>query len=1104
MQNGRTKKRAARASRLMALALCLLVAVVPAWAQPDALEESQRLISESVRLFREGKYREAVPMAERAVTLREKLLGPDHPLVANSLNNLAKLYEELGDAERAVPLYDRAIKSYEKTLGAEHMALAAPLHNLGELYSAIGEYERGEPLFLRAIAIVTKALGAEHPHAATSANSLALLYRLTGRYDKAEEYFRRALAIREKVLGPESGEAAESLGGLALLARVRGDYAGSDALFRRAIAALEKSIGPEHPRTAAYLNSYAILLVAKADYAQAETVYQRVLAVREKTYGPEHRTVAETLNNIGLLYKVRGDDAQAERLFLRALAIHEKVYGPGTGTAADFLNNLAELYRTRGDYAQAEGFYRRALAAYEKAHGPEHPALAAALNNFALFYSGQGDLARAEPLIRRAIEIGEKTLGPEHPQVFAASDSLGHLYKQRGEYERAEPLYRRALAAAEKVYGPEHPYIATSLSDFAALFEAKGDVASAVEMMERAEETHERVVRRVLFSGSERQKMLYLDKLMGTTYGVVSLHLRSAPTEARAARLALTTVLRRKGRALDAMAEQVAALRRRLDAQDRELLDRLADAQSRLSALVLGGGGARSEIARLEAEIERVQDAVARRSAEFRVAARPVTLEQVREALPAGAALVEFVSYAPYDPHYKIAAEKFGPERYAVYVLKKEGEPLWADLGEGAATNVAVWRLRAALKDPRRTDVKELARALDERIMRPVRKLLGETRRVFVSPDGSLNLVPLAALVDERGKYLVEDYSLTYLTSGRDLLRLSETNENRQPPLVVADPLFGGEAATPDATAPRATGQATSTQATERASAPEASAESGGARRSVDMAAIRFDRLPGTAAEAKALATAIPGVKVLTEAQATEGALKQVSGPRVLHIATHGFFLPDRPVEPAAYDTTRGIGLVTGEAAPPARAENPLLRSGLALEGANRRRSGAAEDGILTALEAAGLDLWGTKLVVLSACETGVGEVKNGEGVYGLRRALVLAGSESQVMSLWQVSDEATRDLMVGYYSRLGAGEGRTEALRQVQLGMLRGPAAVASDTGGEGDRESQQQQRGLGEQVQKAAGAADYSHPFYWAAFIQSGDWRPMSAPLGAARPAH
>lgn len=172
-----------------------------------------------------------------------------------------------------------------------------------------------------------------------------------------------------------------------------------------------------------------------------------------------------------------------------------------------------------------------------------------------------------------------------------------------------------------------------------------------------------------------------------------------------------------------------------------------------------------------------------------------------------------------------------------------------------------------------------------------------------------------------------------------------------------------------------------------------------------------------------------------------------------------------------------------GSAPETTRIENPLLRSGLVLAGANQREGGEGEDGILTALEASGLDLWGTKLVVLSACETGVGEVKNGEGVYGLRRALVLAGSESQVMSLWQVSDEATRDLMVEFYQRLHKGEGRTEALRQVQMEMLKGA-----------QQSRERQSRGLALSDKDTNKPLDRSHPFFWASFIQSGDWRPLA----------
>ena len=200
----------------------------------------------------------------------------------------------------------------------------------------------------------------------------------------------------------------------------------------------------------------------------------------------------------------------------------------------------------------------------------------------------------------------------------------------------------------------------------------------------------------------------------------------------------------------------------------------------------------------------------------------------------------------------------------------------------------------------------------------------------------------------------------------------------------------------------------------------------------------------------------MPQATVLSGEQATEAALRRVSGPRILHVATHGFFLRDgdtatgRTAQPAPDLTGTRLGKWV------AWTENPLLRSGLALAGANQGKSGA-DDGVLTALEAAGLDLWGTKLVVLSACDTGVGEVRNGDGVYGLRRALVLAGSESQMMSLWPVSDRSTRDLMIAYYTNLAQSVGRAEALRQAQLGLLRD---------------------------------ARRRHPYYWAGFIQSGEW--------------
>ena len=930
--------------------------------------------------------------------------------------------------------------------------------------------------------------------------------KFEGKFDAAIPLAERLLAIREKALGPYHQDVVRALDQVASLYMGLGDYAKAETLLQRVLTIKERTHGREHPKVAEALNSLAALyLLHMGEPAKAESLQRRVLAIMEKAHGPEHPKVTEALYYLALLYLMKGDHAKAEPLQRRVLAILENAHGPEDDAVANALSNLAHLYKSVGDHAKAEPLFRREvairekrLAAAEKRLGPEHMNVVSALKGLTSLYRNLGDYAKEESLLQRILAIEEKTAAEferfgHQIGVANALDSLAEFYRERGELAKAEPLYQRALALMEKELGPDHPWLANSLNRFAVMVDRKGDPARAVKFLSRANEVMERNLARILDTGSERQKFAYLATLSGNTDNTVSLHARSAPSDPQALQLALTTILRRKGRALDAMSDQVASLRKRLNPQDRALLDQLSAAQSKLSGLVLGGPGRtspaeyRAAVSGLETEVERLQDAVSRSSTKFRAQKQPVTVEAVQKAIPAGSALVEFFSYRPLNFKAKTVPEMYGAPHYVAYVLRREGEPLWVDLGESASVDADIAQLLTALKCPQTgkgikgcpaiAEVKRLARAVDERVMRPVRKRLGDTRQVFISPDGALNLIPFSALVDENNKYLVESYSLTYLTSGRDLLRLQVGSDSRQPPLVVANPAFGDMSRTSSVTT-----------TTAPIPTPERRVEETQAKRSGDMGGMQFAPLQGTADEAKALGPMLTGVRMLTQGEATETALKGVSAPRVLHIATHGFFLPDRPQE-ATEGGGRGIELGGGAAAQaPARIENPLLRSGLALEGANSRRGAGGEDGILTALEVAGLDLWGTKLVVLSACETGVGDVKNGEGVYGLRRALVLAGSESQVMSLWQVSDDATRDLMVSYYKRLMADEGRTEALRQVQLAMLGG-----SLHGDDALKMLRNDKAGQREEGQASAGPTDYSHPYYWAAFIQSGEWRGM-----------
>ena len=461
-------------------------------------------------------------------------------------------------------------------------------------------------------------------------------------------------------------------------------------------------------------------------------------------------------------------------------------------------------------------------------------------------------------------------------------------------------------------------------------------------------------------------------------------------------------------------------------------------------------------VERLETEINQLEAELARRSAVFRVEALPVDIAAVQADIPSNGVLVEYVRYRPFDP--TPVQNPWGDERYAVYLLFPDGRIEAVDLGPAADIDGAVGdfiqllqnrsaTLRAGARPERLVaDVQAITGQMQAFILDPIAPYLSDRDHLLIAPDGQLNLIPFEALQSEAGgSFLVEQHQISYLSSGRDLLKFDLNTPSQQPAMVLADPNYEQASGPPRPGLGEGLGVRTSQQ------------------RSSELSQLQVGPLPGTAAEAEAIAPLLPNATILTQAEATENVLKQVQAPEILHLATHGFFLTDvqRP-EP----TGRGLGLVAvdgpGIPVSPAGAtvENPLLRSGLALAGFNRRTSGS-EDGVLTALEVAGLDLLGTRLVVLSACDTGLGDITNGEGVYGLRRAFALAGAESQLLSLWQVDDFGTQSLMARYYENLTAGMGRSEALRQVQLAMI-----AANDR---------------------------YSHPFYWAAFVLTGDWRSL-----------
>jgi CHAT domain-containing protein/Tfp pilus assembly protein PilF len=777
----------------------------------------------------------------------------------------------------------------------------------------------------------------------------------------------------------------------------------------------EKAVGPNHPGTAYALNNLATLYYSMGDYAKAEPLFQRALKINEKALGPDHPGTAHALNNLAALYDHMGNYAKAEPLCQRALKNNEKALGPDHPDTAKSLNDLAMLYEHIRDYAKAEPLYQRALKTREKALGPDHPDTARALNSLAALYHSMGDYAKAEPLCQRALKIEEKALGPDHPDTAKTLNSLAMLYHSLGDYAKAEPLYQRALKINEKALGPDRPDTATTLGNLAVLKIDLRDARDALHLATRARQAEEKYLSNILSFTSEQQRLTFQKT---TNPYTVFATLGSAPELAQ-------TILREKGVVLDSLLEDRLVAEASTDPKQREIIAQLRAEKERLMQLVLEVPKDLSEAAqkqrtaekgKLSTEVEQFEAGLARQVAGLGKARRAlsITVPQVQSVLPKQAVLIELLRYSHY---LGMRLE----ERYGAVVISASGGPKWVPLGAAAEIEKDVKLYQKAVRG--KTDEATLGnvlKALEERVWAPIEKALPEdSTMVMVSPDGELSFVSFATLLAPDDRFVGEKYSISYVASGRDLLRESKPSGNPTT-IVFANPDFGSQAIA---------------QATASLSAV--------ALRSLEMRDLQsmwLPALPGTAAEAAALEKrAGKAVKVFLGSNATEAELRQVSSPRVLHLATHGFFLPEVELGKQTNPLQQPSEI------PKTKLENPMHRSGLALAGAQRTLKAWSEgevppienDGIVTAEEVGGLKLNGTWLVVLSACETGSGEARAGEGVMGLRRGFIQAGEQNLLMTLWPISDRITVEIMLDFYEAADKSNNAPKALAEVQRDWL-------------------------------------------------------------------
>jgi tetratricopeptide (TPR) repeat protein len=967
--------------------------------------QSGDALKDSVEKYEKQKqFKKVIPFAEQWVEKLKKDKKESSAEYGAALNALGYALNRSGKSKEAEPILLQGLEIRKKVLGPEHPDVAASLNNLGDFYEDMGNYAKAEPYYLQALEIRKKALGLEHPDVAASLNSLGILYWVMGNYAKAEPYYQQALEIRKKVRGPEYPDVASSLNNLGALYVNMGNYAKAEPYYQQALEIRKKAVGPEHPLMGNSLNNLGILYHEMGDYPKAEPYYQQALEIRQKALGPEHPLVGDAFNNLGVLYMDLGDYTKAEPYIQQALEIRKKALGPEHPDVAASLNNLGILYRNMCDYAKAEPYYLQALEIRKKALGPEHPDVAASLNNLGILYSDMGDYAKAETYYHQALEILKKALGPEHPDVASSLNNLGALYVNMGDYAKAEPYYLQILEIRKKALGLEHPdVVAYSLNYLGNLYRVEQKRLPAKQNFNQVADLNRKLIVRYFPSMSEQGREAFLKKGVGDREGLLSFWSEEGGNMPELRGELWNHQLFYKGLLLNTSARWKQRIK---TSGDMKLVLRLNDwenLQHKISKLFTSTDSTeRASLDSLVDKAEKLEKELSQRSENFaRSEERKVrSWQEVQQALKPGEAAIEMVRFRHFGiakvvtdtsnskkPTYRVKGLTDTIQYAALILTKTSTQPELVILPNG---NYLEGKWHKYYRNSVRLQQKDAESY--KQYWQPIARKLKGIKKVWFSADGVYHKLNLGTLQNPAtGKYLMDELEIALLGSTKDLLKkYPEENENRLACLVGNPEFQPGQAA----------------MAGKSRSGPELSYYFK-PDPNLEVAA-----LPGTQQEIDGVAGILGKqgweVQEYAGAEASEEKVKDSYKPRVMLLSTHGFFRSD---------TTLG--------------SNPLLRSGLLLSGAAKTlregRSGEGEDGILTAYEAMNLNLDNTELVVLSACETGLGEVKNGEGVYGLQRAFQVAGARNLIMSLWKVDDAVTKELMLAFFRNWLGNDGKGE-----------------------------------------------------------------------------
>ncbi|MFN0050465.1 MAG: CHAT domain-containing protein [Cytophagales bacterium] len=992
-----------------------------------------------------GMYVDAEETFKKLVKGRLELVGGNHPEYIQACNSLANLYKTIQRNDKALEMYLEILEGIKasKTDNSKEYAQAAM--NVANMYKSISNFPKAENYYLQAHDIFQKVSGEANLEYAGALINLAGVMRLQGKYVASEPLYFKAQNIFRDVSGEISADYASVLNNIAIFYNETGKYDLAESAYKNAIEISRQTLGERHPEMATTYSNLGLLYKSMGRYEQSEPVLKKSQKIRKEVLGELHPDYAASLNNLAGLYEYTGRISEAEPLYKQSLSILKNAIGTKNSEYASTLNNLAGIYEAQKKYAQAEPLYSEALGIIKEIYGESHPDYATTLNNLALLLESLGKKEEAEKLYKINIDFTKQALGEKHPNYATSLNNYAILLENMARYNEAEKCFILALAIRKEALGENHPSYTTTLYDLAKLYAATKDYAQADLYWDKALNNYLYQIDQFFPTMSEREK--------GKFYQTISPKFEQFNSYALLRSTQNSAII---GKMYDYQLATKALLlnstnkvkQRILNSGDFILIEKYKNWTSQKELLSKAVGMSKEEqktngldIDQLGNGVNDLEKELTASSEIFRATndTKSITWIDIQKKLKADEAAIEMIRFTKYrfDSSGIYTSDSVF---YAALLLTSatKNSPELVVLKNGIELE------KQYLKYYRNSIKNKLE---DEfaynQYWSKIKRSIPTTKKIYLSPDGVYNLVNLNTLKNVQTKsYIYDEVDLRIVTNTKDLLSVGASANPENKITLMGSPDFAMNTK--------------NVASVVKGMSPEQSTfiERAGAG--------MLAPLPGTKIEVEKIAGMLNSNAWLTEVylehNAIEDNLKKVENPKILHIATHGFFEQDKTGD-------KNKDKKDEEKAE----ENPLLKSGLMLAGASltllKRKNEVTnvevniakfkEDGILTAYEAMNLNLDKTDLVVLSACETGLGEVKNGEGVYGLQRAFNVAGAKALIISLWTVNDAATQKLMTSFYTEmLKPNATKRSAFRNAQLELRK-----------------------------------EFAEPYFWGAFVMIGE---------------